>query len=126
MSTNLAIPGNPEDSREIELVVSLTDKTKQGKVRWMNALNAMTTSLPGSLEANFVTQVPLAGGLSWKLFTVRDSRGNELVRVAPPSLIAMFGTAQPPLVEAIDELFGAIQKTHDDDLEKAISSIKNL
>jgi len=127
MSTNLAVPpGKPEDSREIELVVSLAEKTKQGKIRWVKALNAMTANLVGALEVNLVTQSPLAGGLSWKLLTVRDALGNELVRVNPPSLSAMYGTAVPPLIEAVDELFDAIQKNHDDELEKVISSIKNL
>ena len=123
-----------DDPREIELATSLAEKTKQGKITWVKQRNAITATVPGGLELNFVTQQNLLGNPFWQLFTVRDARGNELLRANPIGAVLAFsksaGKTLPsdisPLLAAVNELFEAVSKSADDDLEKAIHSVKNL
>ena len=123
-----------DDPREIELTASLVEKTRQGKINWVKQRNAITATVPGGMELNFVTQQNLQGNLFWQLFTVRDGRGNELLRANPIGAVLAFskiGGKVPvsdisPLLTAVNELFEAVSKSADDDLEKAIHSIKNL
>jgi len=123
-----------EDPRKIALVNLLTEKTKEGKVPWVKKRNAVTSNLQGSLEVNFVMQASLFGARpSWQLFTVRDARGNELLRVAPAP-ISIFALTNPlpvpgegpSLTQAVDHLFEAVSSFTGDDLDGAISTIKNL
>lgn len=128
-----AFAGLGEDPRKIALVKELTEKTKQGKIRWITKQNAITTTLPRGLEVNFVTQARLAGGKYWQLFTLRDAGGNELIRTAPPPLLPFLMSPSPPLAtepssldQAVDLLFATVTKSASDDLDQAISTIKNL
>ena len=130
-NTNLAFFGeSAEDPLRVALVKELTEKTKQGKVRWVNKQNAITATLPGGLEVNFVVQSSLLGSNSWQLFTLRDFGGNELIR-ATPSRTFPFITPPPApiptsLEQAIDELWATVRGSASADLDRAISTIKNL
>lgn|SRR5690348_4709653 len=135
MSTlnNLAAWGQfGEDPRKIALVKELTEKTKQGKVHWVNRHNAVTATLAGGLEVNFVTSPRLGGGIYWQLFTIRDSRGNELIKTSPSSLLPFLHPTAPipggaeSLEQAVGELFSEVNRSASDDLDRAISTIKNL
>lgn len=131
-NTSLAfLAGLGEDPRKVAFVKELTGKTKEGKVRWATQQNAVTAKLPRGLEVNFVTQSSLVGGKYWQLFTLRDSTGNELIRIAPPALLpflkpSTIATEAPPLAQAVDDLFATVNRSADDDLDQAISTIKNL
>ena len=125
MSTNLGYPIRIGDSSEIQLVRTLTEKTIQGRVPWIKTANSITANLPAHLEVNFVTQPSLVGSQGWQLFTVRE-RGNELVRVSPPSIMTIAQGIDPSLVAAVEELFAAIHKASSADLDRAIESIKRL
>jgi hypothetical protein len=129
MSSNLnRLLGLPDDSREVELTRSLLDKTKQGKIPWVRQGTALTAAIPGGLHANFVLAPTIfATPSNWQLFTVRDSRGNELVRVSGPGGFAILaGAAMSPLVAAANDLFRAVHGAVGDDLDRAIDSIKKL
>lgn len=122
-----------EDPRKVSLVKELTEKTKQGKVRWVKQRNAFTANLSGTLEVNLVTQPSLLGGDSWLLFTVRDPKGTELVRVVPPKPAFLLPSApasipggEPDLPHAVDDLLAAVSRSAGDDLDRAISTVKNL
>ena len=127
-----AFAGLGEDPRKTALVKELTEKTKQGKIRWIAKQNAITTTLPRGLEVNFVTQASLAGGKYWQLFTLRDERGNELIKTSPSTLLPFLLSPSPVAIEhssleqAVDVLFATVNKSASDDLDQAISAIKNL
>jgi hypothetical protein len=122
--------GFPDDPRKIALVKLLCEKTQQGKVRWAKQRSAITANLPG-FEVNFVTQTTLVGSEAWQLFIVRDTHGNELVRATPPSPFfpmpsSPVQTSVPTVSQAVDELFATVNRSAGDDLDRAISTIKNL
>ena len=129
-----AAAGRSDDPREVELVASLAEKTRQGKVDWIKQRNAVTAKVPGGLEVNFVTRQNLLGNPFWQLFTVRDARGNELVRADPVGAVLSFSksvenpvqAAVSPLMAAIERLFEEVSRSTDNDIEKAIHSVKNL
>ncbi len=128
-----AFVGLGEDPRKIALVKELTEKTKQGKIRWITKQNAVTATLLRGLEVNFVTQIRLAGGKYWQLFTLRDAQGNELIRTAPPALLPFLmspglpvATEPSSLDQAVDVLFATVNESASDVLDQALSSIKNL
>jgi len=131
-NTNLAFLGGlGEDPRKLAFVKELAGKSQQGKVRWIIQQNAITATLPRGLEVNFVTQASLVGGKYWQLFTLRDAAGNELIRIAPPPLLPFLhpspiATGASPLAQAVDDLFATVNKSAEDDLDRAISTIKNL
>jgi len=54
MSTPLSFLQPPDDSREVELIRSLAEKTRQGKIPWSKQANALTATVPGGLQINFV------------------------------------------------------------------------
>lgn len=120
------------DPRKVAFVEELTEKTKQGRVPWVNRNNAVTATLPGGLEINFVTSPTLGGGVHWQLFTLRDSRGNELIKISPAPLLPFLRSATPvpggtdSLEQAVGELFSEVNKSASEGLERAISTIKNL
>jgi hypothetical protein len=131
----LAGLGFGDDPRRVALVKLLTDKTKQGKIRWAKQRSAITASLPG-FEVNFVTQPSLIGSETWQLFTVRDTQGNELLRTSPAPLPFLLPSSPLPTIpvlsgeltveQAVGELFAAVNRSAGDDLDRAISTIKNL
>lgn len=122
----------PDDPRQVELVQSLFVKSREGKIPWTKQGNAFTASLPDGLQANFVLAPTLSmvgPTENWQLFTVRDKRENELLRVHnPPRILALLSGQgkRDPLVEATDDLFRAVQGTAGDDLTRAIDVIKKL
>lgn len=134
MSTNLAWFAFGEDPRKVAFVKELTEKTKQGKVPWGARLNAITATLPGGLEVNFVTSPSIVGGNHWQLFTLRDSRGSELIKTSPGPLLPWLPTTNVPvpgatettLEQVVSELFAVVNKSGSDDLDRAISTLKNL
>lgn len=121
-----------DDPRKVDLVKLITEKTKQGKARWAKQRGAITANLPGGFEVNFVIQPNLVGSESWQLFTLRGAGGNELIRATPPPASyylmpsAPIQTSGPTLAQAVDELFAAVNRSAGDDLDRAISTIKNL
>lgn len=131
----LAGLGFGDDPRKVALVKLLIEKTRQAKIRWAKQRSAITASLPG-FEVNFVTQPSLLGSESWQLFTVRDTRGNELLRTTPsylpfllpssPVQTTPVPTGEPTVEQVVDELFATVNRSAGDDLDRAISTIKNL
>jgi hypothetical protein len=121
--------GLPDDSREVELINSLVEKTRQGKIPWIKQTGALTARIPSGFEINFVLSMItiFTKHPNWELLTVRDRSGNELVRVNNVSgFAALSGGVKGPLVEAADELFKLVDDASGDDLERAINAIKNL
>jgi hypothetical protein len=128
MSSNPeAVSRNADDPRQIELVSSLAEKTSQGKIPWVKQRNAISAALPDGLSLNFVTQRNLMGNFFWQLFTVRDARGNELVRANPIDAVLAFSKSEKrPLLTAVEGLFEAVQRSTSEELNKAIHSVKSL
>jgi len=118
-----------DDPREVELVHSLVEKTRQGKVPWVKQANALTATIPLGLQVNFVLS-PLSfltANPSWQLLTVRDASGNELIRINNgPMIVFLAGAARSALIQAADELFTLVSSAAGDDLDRAINTIKKL
>jgi hypothetical protein len=121
--------GTSDDPREVELILSLVEKTRQGKIPWVKQSNALTATIPSGFQINFVlTPVTLfAPHSNWQLLTVRDRTGSELVRVPnAPMVTILAGAARSALVEAADQLFKLVNGAVGDDLDRAINTIKKL
>jgi hypothetical protein len=121
--------GLPDDPREIELIRSILEKTREGKITWNKQGNALTAVVPSRLQANFVlSPSSITGSVSWDLFTVRDKDGNELIRVSNLAgfISVLAGQGTSPLVDAANELFRAVFGAVGDDLDRAINAIKKL
>ena len=54
MSTPLSSLRPPDDNREIELIRSLVEKTRQAKIPWVKQATAITAVIPGGVQINFV------------------------------------------------------------------------
>jgi hypothetical protein len=121
--------GQSDDPREVELIRSLVEKTRQGKIPWVKQSNALTATIPLGFQVNFVLG-PLAfiTNASWQLLTVRDASGSELVRVSNSGIISITagGVLKSALVEAADELFTVVNGAAGDGLDRAINTIKKL
>lgn len=120
--------GLPDDPREVEFVLSLLAKTREGKISWMKKGNAFTAVIPNGITVNFVLGATLFGMTpSWQLFTARDRAGNELIQVNSPGLVSIVSsTATGPLLEATNQLFNVVSGTSGDELQQAIESLKKL
>ena|ERR1700740_973991 len=127
---NLAFFGQADDPREVELVKSLIEKTRQGKIPWVKQANALTASIPLSgLQINFVLGPAsiIPSYADWQLLTVWDRSGSELVRISNTGVATILaGAAKSVLVEAADELFKFVNGAAGDDLDRAINTIKKL
>jgi len=121
--------GQSDDPREVELIHSLVEKTRQGKIPWVKQANALTATIPLGFQVNFVL-APLSfitANPSWQLLTVRDASGSELVRVSnPPMFTVLAGAGRSALLQAADELFKLVNGAAGDDLDRAINTIKKL
>jgi|SRR5882672_8504276 len=131
MSTrNNAFFGLSDDPREVELIQSLVEKTRQGKISWSKQANALTATIPRGFQINFVlapTSFISPNLTNWQLLTVRDTSGSELVRVTnAPMISVLAGTAKSALLDAADELFKVVNGATGDDLDRAINAIKKL
>ncbi len=132
MSTryNDAFFGLSHNPREVELIQSLVEKTRQGKIPWSKQANALTATIPHGFQINFVlgpASFLLPNLTNWELLTVRDTSGSELVRVTnAPMITVLAGTAKSALLDAADELFKVVSGATGDDLERAINVIKKL
>lgn len=116
-----------DERPQVELVASLTEKTEQAKIPWLKRRNTISAALPGGLLLNFIAQPNLLGNFYWQLFTVRDARGNELVRANPIDAVLAFSKAESrPLLTAVERLFEAVQRSTAGELSKAIDSVKSL
>jgi hypothetical protein len=127
VSTKINFLGNPDDPRELELLRGLEAKTREGKIRWSKAGSAITASVSNGLKLNFVLSTNVFTSVSdWQLFTVRDRRDSELVRVSGMPAFALAGAGTSALTVAADRLFRLAMASVRDDLDSAIDSVKNL
>lgn len=130
MSTRLNnVFAQPDDPRQVQLIESLVEKTRQGKIPWVKQANAFTAMIPGGFQINFVLgpMSIIASFADWQLLTVRDRSGSELVKVSNSSFaILLTGAVKSSLVQAADELFRLVNGAAGDDLDQAINTIKRL
>jgi len=116
----------PDDLRKVEFVRSLLEKTKEGKVSWTKKGNAFTTTVPNGVAVNFIMGTGPSRG-SWELFTVRDRTGNEILQVTGLDFESMtVNLTRDSLQEATNQLFAVVASISNDELERAIDSLKKL
>ncbi|HXZ11866.1 MAG TPA: hypothetical protein VEG64_05700 [Candidatus Sulfotelmatobacter sp.] len=118
-----------EDPREAELIRSLVEKTRQGKISWTKRSSALTASTSSGIQINFVLGMQfLDYSAGWQLLTVRNKSGSELVKVnnTMTTFSVLAGGKKSAAVEAADELYTLASRTAGDDLDRAIDAIKNL
>jgi len=120
------------DPRVSALANKLREKTRQRKVSWVRSPTAFTCSIQGQMQVNFVlaAQVFTIGLYpKWQLFVIRDTLGRELVRVENFTnvlAVLMSGGKRTEAMEAIDQLFSAVQSAAKDELDKVIDSIDRI
>jgi hypothetical protein len=115
----------PDDPRKTEFVLSLLEKTREGKVSWLKKGNAYTTTILNGFVINFILGPEMYGLRSrgWQLFTVRDEKSNELISLSP---LGPSPSEEGSLVVATDQLFAAVSGLSGNALERAIQSLKKL
>lgn len=128
--------------QQLRLIQKLAEKAKQGKITWKSTDTGLTASL-GDMELAFVktaSAIPgviaslLGFGPGWRLFTIRDTSGVELLRVERyESTIPTGGTtpeANPlladPRIAAVTELFTAALRDDERQLQKAIDFVDKI
>lgn len=127
--TNVFLRGASTDPREVLLLQSLAEKTREGKISWVKAGDAITARIPNGVEVNFVllpTSI-ITSQSTWQLLTVRDRVGSELVKLSNSSnaLVALAGSGKSAaLIQAANDLFKLVNSG--DDLERAIETINKL
>ena len=94
------------DDPSIEFVNFLTTRTEEGHIKWNVYLNVIETHLPVAMTAQFLTQSTPLDGRTWRLFLLRDSRRDELIRAFPTTDL----TTNPRLICALDALFVVVSK----------------
>ena len=114
--------------KELELILKLIQKTGEGKIVWKFSPTAFTSSVGEKLEVNLVRQSAFLGttGLGWSLFTVRDRKGNELVKVLHRPLAPMAMAESPDLVSTVDKLYEEVMRAQQRDIEKAIGIVDSI
>ena len=127
MSATHRLIGSPDDPREIELIRSLQDKTREGKITWRTEGSAITANILGGLKFSFVTTTNIFTYSSeWSLFTVRDKDNNQILQVSGGSILSILAGASSGVASATNDLFNLINASRRDNLDNAIDSVKNL
>jgi hypothetical protein len=141
-----AILGLGEPDKRIALVNKIKAKTEAGKIQWNKTPNGSNATIPAGLAMNFVESVSsIFGPPRWVLFTVRDNRGNELVKVEnnsstppvpttlplqpPPTPIQTLlqgALALDPLVDAVNQLYNVVRAEAKGEIEKAIDLLDRI
>jgi hypothetical protein len=134
MSNNLGgvskeYPGY-DDPKEIELVRSIAEKTRLGKIAWERTPSSLVATAPG-MQISFVRSSPwgaldsLVGGW-WEIFSIRSLQGTEIMKVEQPSGAVLGLLSRGKLLEAVDELYSTANSRGQGDIDKALKVIKNL
>ena len=131
-----AIPTRlPEDAyhlRHVELVKKLTEKTRAKKISWSSSDTGLSAIVSGKIEINFVrSNYPSIAKFLWKspwaLFTIRDMKGNQLLRIENrAALPAMEPPVEVSVRDAVHELYTAIEQSLSDEIERAIEVLDRI
>jgi hypothetical protein len=125
---NAFLEGSSNDPREVLLVQGLLEKTREGKISWVKAADAITARIPNGFQINFVlspTSIISSHSSTWQLLTVRDRAGSELLRVNNSAINFITGVAKgAALMQLVNDLFRLVNSG--DDLERAIQTINKL
>ena len=120
----------PYHPKHIALVTKITEKTRAGKILWNHTESSVTASVPGELELSFIRgQSIVSPSRGWAIFTLRDKRGNEILRVLGRATLgglvqATRGTSLER--EAVDELYQAIHQQAEDQIQQVIEAIDRI
>jgi hypothetical protein len=131
-----AILGGAGDSKQIELVENVIEKTRLGKITWAKTGSTLVANVPG-MQLSFVRSSSpyasiLAGGGAWDVFSIRSQQGSEIMKVEQSATLfwaATPPTAPPPrgkLLETVDRLYSIADAKGQGDIDNAINTIKNL
>lgn len=114
--------------KQIELVRKLTEKTRQGRIRWDRTPNGLSTLLTRrtiELEASFIRPAPFPpSGRNWAYFSIKDDEGTVILQVqnAPGALLPLL-LARDPVRDAVKELYEAVEAVARSKIEKAIDLV---
>ena len=115
-------------SKDIELVRKLAEKTRANRIAWKRSETGFSASVSGQLEIGFVRAWSAFGPPGWSLFTVRDKRGNEILRVDNPlglrSLLQ--GHSEEMIRQSVNELYQAAERSSAAAIDKAIQWIDRV
>ncbi len=137
-STIQTLKGAAVDSskpRHVELVKKLTEKTHAKKVSWKASDTRLSATVSGKLEIGFVrSNYPAIARLLWKsewaLFTIRDTKGNQILRIDntafPPPMEPLTSPVQFSVRDAVNDLYTAIEQSLSEEIDKAIEVIDRI
>jgi hypothetical protein len=125
------------DPRARRLVQAITAKTRERKIVWSKTSTVLLAAAPGGMQLSFVfnpSMLSFVSGIDWELFTIRDSSGNEILKVQneKPPILPLTPAQVPgastkePVVDAVDELFRTVGERAKDDIDKAIDLIDKM
>ena len=119
-----------DDSKQLELINTAIEKTREGRLRWHSETVAYEADLPDGGQLVFLLSSPRTlGGRTWDLFLVRRRDGTEILAVQHTDssvLGGTIGTEGSPLENAVAELFGIVTGSARVEVDKVIEQIKNL
>ena len=118
--------------RHVDLVKKLAEKTRAKKISWKASDTGLSAIVSGKLEINFVrSNYPGIATLLWKspwaLFTIRDMKGNQILRV--DNTVGLSPTEPPVQVsvrDAVKELYTAIEQSLAEEIDKAIAVVDRV
>lgn len=127
LELRISPPPAYEDPRRLELVQRIIQRTKEGKIPWRRSPTDFTATVGNKLSLSFVyTYGSLVPYPTWKLFTVRDEQGSELLEIGNA-----FGEVNPlratwpdSLSEAVNQLFLTVETAVKGDIDKAIEIVE--
>ena len=133
------LPPQFYDPKHVELVKKIAEKTRRQKILWNKTSTGMNAYVTGKLEIGFVRELSLIGGSEWKLFTIRGTQGNEILKIHNKRMLTLGQLvsgrvadmqnpflAGDPLTNAISELYQIVEETSKGEVEKVIDVIDNI
>lgn len=119
-----------DDASPLELVNTINEKTREGRLRWRRENKTFEADLPDGSQLVFAVSVRrLLAKTTWSQFIVRRRDGTEVLAVQhteSSNLAGPLGRAGSELQVAVAELFNVVTGSARIEVEKMIEQIKSL
>ena len=127
------LPGQ-DDPKYLDLIEKITAKTRANKIRWEMTETGVSANISGKVQLGFVRSRGWASGRGWALFTIRDEKGNEILRVENARLGGFTRPGElrpevednPSLRSAVQRLYSAIEQMGRAEVQKVIELIDKI
>lgn len=122
------VPLRTADDQQVELISTIIEKTKEGRLRWRRDTISYEADLPdGGQIAFFLASPRLLGGQTWARFIVSRLDGTEILNVQHTDVSTLLeGIFEAPLENAASELFTIVNESAKIEVDKFIEQLKKL